>query len=176
LNENRKKIKRSMHIGRNKKTTKTSYQENISEYQNIHRSSRSRFFVYNLLLFGWGGRHFWLGLEEPHLGGIETVCFEVFAELLWGMDERGNGGMRESKRTSRSSAAIPSWLRGLMKKNVMSALRIARPVAINKIHKMDYGERGRRTATDPERSRVPRIRRVTPEIVNDQRERYGVTR
>jgi hypothetical protein len=63
-----------------------------------------------------------------------------------------------------------------MKKNVMSALRIARPVAINSIHKMDYGERERRTATDPERSRVPRIRRVTPEIVNDQRERYGVTR
>ena len=41
---------------------------------------------------------------------------------------------------------------------------------------MDYGERERRTATDPEWPRVPRIRRVTPEIVYDQRERYGVTR
>jgi hypothetical protein len=67
-------------------------------------------------------------LDETHLRGIVTICFEVFAELKpWKyISEEESTVRNENDVTSRSSLAIPSCDKGV-KKQVKMALSTARP-------------------------------------------------
>lgn len=81
-----------------------------------------------LILVTLRDRHIVVTLPKTQLGDIKAIGLEVFAELYMGsvlvlfQHQMDNG-----KRTAMSSASMPSWLRGRMKKNVIIALRTARP-------------------------------------------------
>lgn len=79
-------------------------------------------------------------------------------------DQVGTVQKKEGGRTARSSLAIPSAERGLMKKKVMRALRTARPACkstdeeiyeVSTSSHHDLRETTGRTTADPERPSVP---------------------